>query len=188
MLCIVATLACVCALCCCDIVVRYAWVDATFPRCAGTNFARCPSQARAGPMPPPSGCLLRGRRQRAERDAAELRNAGVAEPGPLGHLAYTLLHMWAWGSLSATKLQGLAADAVKDCCPEASAEACEAWVLWAESSELPQGLAAIPGAPGNARVSLQSDGCTASAAPHTSWGHLGGSGLHAPAQSVLPPA
>jgi hypothetical protein len=67
------------------------------------------------------GALHQRARQRQVRAAEEVRAAGrPAQDRPLGNLAYALLQMWAWGSLSAAKLQKLAAEAVADACPEPS--------------------------------------------------------------------
>ena len=65
------------------------------------------------------------RHQRAQRmayrAAAEAGgDAAQAARSPVGHLAHTLLQMWAWGDLSATKVQILAGAACKDSCAEPS--------------------------------------------------------------------
>ena len=64
------------------------------------------------------------RQRRRQREAAAAGNAQVRAAGAgaqaMGHLSYSLLQMWAWGTLSAKSLQKLAADAVRDGCPEHS--------------------------------------------------------------------
>ena len=93
------------------------------PARAPPRAGRHPTAMDAAPQPQFLPQLRGGLHQRKRQRAAADGGANLAQnpaQNSVGNLAHSLLQMWAWGSLSAKTLQKLAADAVRDGCPDSS--------------------------------------------------------------------